>query len=85
VPVAEQVAIIWARTNGYLDDVPIDQVRAFEAQYLDYLRTAKPEILQRIATEKALSDDLIEVMKKATEEFKSISQFGARPAAAAAD
>ena len=85
MPVEEQVAIIWAGTNGYLDDVPIDQVRAFEAQYLDYLRTAKPEILQRIATEKALSDDLIEVMKKATEEFKSISQFGARPAAAAAD
>ncbi len=85
MPVEEQVAIIWAGTSGYLDDVPIDQIRTFEAQYLDYLRTVRPEILQRIATEKALSDDLIEQMKKAVEDFKAGFQVATRPAAAAAD
>ncbi|MER3436590.1 MAG: F0F1 ATP synthase subunit alpha, partial [Chloroflexota bacterium] len=85
MPVEEQVAIIWAGTSGYLDDIPIDQIRTFEAQYLDYLRTVHPEILQRIAAEKALSDDLIEQMKKAVQDFKAGFQVATRPAAAAAD
>lgn len=70
MPVEEQVAIIWAATNGYLDDVLVEHVREFERQYLDYLRTSHPEILRRIAEERELKDDLIEQMRVVVQEFK---------------
>jgi F-type H+-transporting ATPase subunit alpha len=81
MPVEEQVAILWVATNGYLDDVPVDQVRAFENQVLEYLRSAHSDILQRIATEKALSDELIAALRKAVENFKAGSQFASKAAA----
>jgi F-type H+-transporting ATPase subunit alpha len=84
MPVEEQVADLWMATNGFVDDIAVDQVRAFEAAYLDYLRTVHPEILKRIADEKALSDDLIAALRSATEDFKAGSQWAARPATAAA-
>ncbi|GBD17777.1 ATP synthase subunit alpha [bacterium HR27] len=71
MPVEEQVAIIWVATNGYLDDVLVEHVREFEKQYLEYLRTSHPQILQRIATEKELKDDLIEQLHEVTRAFKS--------------
>jgi len=83
-PVEDQVAIIWAATNGFLDDVSVDDVREFEAEYLQYLRTAHAQILQKIATEKALSDELIAELRTAAESFKAASKWASRPAAAAA-
>ncbi|MGA7671043.1 MAG: F0F1 ATP synthase subunit alpha [Nitrolancea sp.] len=71
MPVEEQVAIIWAATNGPLDDVPVEQVREFEAQYLDYMRTSKADLLAKIAEQKRLSDELIEEIRTASSEFKS--------------
>jgi len=84
MPVEEQVAILWAATNGYLDDVPVERVREFEAQVLEYLRSAHSDLLKRIATEKALSDELTAALRKAVENFKAGSQFASKPAAAAA-
>jgi F-type H+-transporting ATPase subunit alpha len=71
MPVEEQVAIIWASTNGIIDDVPVEQVRDFESQYLDYLRTSKPELLERIVKEKRLSDELIADLQTVSNDFKS--------------
>ncbi len=70
MPVEEQVAIIWVATNGYLDDVLVEHVREFEKQYLEYLRTSQPQILQRIAAEKELKDDLIQQLHEVTRAFK---------------
>ncbi|HEX7103069.1 MAG TPA: F0F1 ATP synthase subunit alpha [Nitrolancea sp.] len=70
MPVEEQVAIIWASTNGIIDDVPVEQVREFESQYLDYMRTSKPELLERIVKEKRLSDELIADLQSASNDFK---------------
>ena len=84
MPVQEQVASIWAATNGFADDVPVDQMRNFEAQWLEYLRNVQPELLQRIADEKALSDDLIGALRSAVESFKRGSSFAARESAAPA-
>ncbi len=83
MPVEEQVAILWAATNGFLNDVPTDQVQAFESEYLEYLRTAGADLLRRIADEKALSDELSAALRSATENFKGGSRFAARPAATA--
>jgi len=51
LPVEEQVAILWAAGNGFLADVAVDQVSAFETQYLEYLRTAQTDLLATIASE----------------------------------
>ncbi len=86
LPVEEQVAILWAASNGFLADVPVEQVRAFEQDYLEYMRTAQTDILGRIASTKALDDDLTAALKAATETFKGGSRFAtkATPAGVAA-
>ncbi|MFM8530625.1 MAG: hypothetical protein ACKOD2_13320, partial [Ilumatobacteraceae bacterium] len=78
MPVEEQVASLWAAGNGFLADVPVNKVRSFESQYLDYLRTARPEILAAIRSKKALDDELTAQLKSATETFKGGSEFASR-------
>ena len=74
MPVEEQVALIWAATNGFLDNVPVDRVRSWEQQYLDYLRNAGSGILATIKEKRALDDDLIAQIRSTAEEFaKTIS------------
>jgi F-type H+-transporting ATPase subunit alpha len=75
MPVQEQVASLWAATSGALSDVPVDKVREYEAEFLDYLRTSHAGILDRIADEKALSDELVAELQRATDEFKAGSSF----------
>ncbi len=70
MPVEEQVASIWVATNGYLDDVLVEHVREFEKQFLEYLRTSYPQILERIAAERELKDDLIQQLHEVTRAFK---------------
>ncbi|MDI3340552.1 MAG: F0F1 ATP synthase subunit alpha [Sphaerobacter sp.] len=70
MPVEEQIAIIWVATNGYLDDVAVESVRRFEAQFLDYMRNSKRDLLDRIVTEKQLTDDTVAALRQAVEEFK---------------
>ncbi|HLH72322.1 MAG TPA: F0F1 ATP synthase subunit alpha, partial [Chloroflexota bacterium] len=70
LPVEQQIEIIWAVTNGYLDDVPVAKVRAFEAAFLRFLSSNHPEIGQAIVNEKAISDTTLEKLKQAIAEFK---------------
>ena len=84
MPVEEQVVDLWMAGNGYLDNVPVEEVKEFESQYLDYMRTAHPNLLQQIAQEQALSDEIIESLRAASDAFKAGSQWastGARTAA----
>ncbi len=83
LPVEEQVAILWAGSAGLLDDIPVENVREFEAQYLEYMRSTQSGLLQRIREEKALSDEIVETLKKVTTEFKAQSGLVARDDAAA--
>ena len=66
----KEVAIIYALTNGYLDDVPIEKVRTWENEFHRFMETAHQEISQTITNEKALSDESIENLKGAIDEFK---------------
>ncbi len=81
LPVEEQVAILWAGSAGFIDDVPVDRVAEFERNFLDTLRTAHGELLETIRTEKALSDDLIAKLSKVAKDFKSTNNFVAAQAA----
>src|SRR5690606_35915233 len=48
MPVEEQVISIYAGTNGYVDDIPVGDVRRFESELLDYFRTRRVDILSKI-------------------------------------
>ncbi|MBA3644198.1 MAG: F0F1 ATP synthase subunit alpha [Chloroflexia bacterium] len=78
LPIEEQVAVLWVGSSGYLADVPVEKIRAFEAQYLEYLRTAKSDLLAKIAEQQALDDDLTTALKEATEAFKGGSEFASK-------
>jgi F-type H+-transporting ATPase subunit alpha len=71
VPMAKQVVTFWMATNGYLDLIPVEKAREFEKKYVRYMETSKRGILEEIYKKKALSDELIEKIRKATEEFKT--------------
>lgn len=70
VPVEIQVAVIWVVQNGYVDDVPVNRVKEFQSKLTEFLSTRKPELLQKIAKERALSEGLIAELKAAAEQFK---------------
>jgi F-type H+/Na+-transporting ATPase subunit alpha len=74
IPVEEQVAVLWAMQNGYVDAVPVDRVKEFQTKLQDYLRTRKETLMGTIVTKKALDKDLEADLKAALDEFKSTWQ-----------
>ena len=78
MPVEEQVAIIFAGVNGHLDDLPVQQVRPFEKQFLQYLRTERPQVLEQIRERKELREDTIQALTAAIGEIKARLQAAAR-------
>ncbi|MDP1877728.1 MAG: F0F1 ATP synthase subunit alpha [Actinomycetota bacterium] len=65
-----EVVSVWSGTTGQLDDVPVEDIRRFDAEFLDYLDRAKPEVFDAIRTTTDLSDDTVSVMESAIGEFK---------------
>jgi F-type H+-transporting ATPase subunit alpha len=70
IPVEIQVAVIWAVQNGYVADVAVERVKEFQSKFTDFLSTRKANLLETIAKEKALNNDLVAALKAASEEFK---------------
>ncbi len=70
MPVEEQVVLIYAVVEGYLDDVPVDRISEFETAFLDFLRESRPEILEGIEKEKDLTPEDEDRLKAAISEFK---------------
>ncbi len=71
MPVEYQVLIIYAATNKYLLDVPVDRILDFEKEFFDYLDTKYTEIPAAIREEKVISEQTDALLKKAIEEFKA--------------
>jgi F-type H+-transporting ATPase subunit alpha len=71
-PVENQVVSIWAGGNGYLDDVPIEDVSRFESEFLEYLKRGHDGILQTIRESLDLSEDTITALKDAIEDFRRV-------------
>lgn len=70
MPIEKQVVSIFAGTNAFLDDIPLDQVKRFEAELLTFMEQKHPEIFNQIRETGDLSDELIEQLKNAIGEFK---------------
>ena len=65
-----EVISVWAGTTGRLDDVPVEDIRRFDAEFLDYVDRNKAEILDAIRSTSDLSDDTVNVLEPTIEEFK---------------
>jgi F-type H+/Na+-transporting ATPase subunit alpha len=69
MPVEEQVASIYAGTQGFLDSVDVKDIVRYEATMLSFLRSEKPDILKAIRDSKELKDDTAAALKGALTEF----------------
>jgi F-type H+-transporting ATPase subunit alpha len=70
LPFSKQILMIFAGTSGFLDDMPVDQVRDFEAELYRYVESANPGVLSTIMEKKILDDALQAEMKKLIKECK---------------
>src|SRR6201996_4356250 len=70
IPVEKQVAIIFAGSNGFLDDIRVEDIRRFEAEMNRFLEDSKPDLLRAIAEKRELKDDIKSQLTEALKEFK---------------
>ncbi|MBC8255419.1 MAG: F0F1 ATP synthase subunit alpha, partial [Ardenticatenia bacterium] len=75
VSLDDQIIAIFAVTNGFADDVPVNKVAEFEAGLLQHMRTAHPDVGQAIMAEKDLTDSIVERLKSGIEEYKHTASF----------
>jgi F-type H+-transporting ATPase subunit alpha len=74
VAVEDQVIAIYAGTKGYLDDVPVDDVRRFEADLLEYVHSREPGITKEIVETGKLSDETASKLAQSIDDFKKSFQ-----------
>ena len=69
-PLEVQVVVLWAAQNNFMDDVPVDKIKDFQAKLADFFATRKADLLTKVRNEKAISDALVAELKAAVTEFK---------------
>ncbi len=70
LPIEVQAAILWTVQNNFLDDVPVEKIKDFQAKLTDFFNTRRADLLKKIRTEKAISDAIAADLKAALNEFK---------------
>jgi F-type H+/Na+-transporting ATPase subunit alpha len=70
LPFSRQILIIYAGTNGHLDDLPVNQIRDFEKGLYPYVEATYPQLFETIETKKALDDAIKTDMNKVLKEYK---------------
>jgi len=66
----EQIMIIFAGTQGSIDDIPVEAIKKFEEEFLRYMRDRKADVVKELAQKKAIDDDMKAKLTAAIEEFK---------------
>ena len=69
VPVEEQVASLWAVTNGYFDEIEVEKVKEAENEYIKHLKLRGKKLLSEIADKKILEEKLVKELEKITTDF----------------
>jgi len=70
LPVEQQIILIFAGTQGFLDDIPVESVRKFDEEFLKFIKEQKEDVLKEIAEKKAIDDSLKAKISQVVEEFK---------------
>jgi F-type H+-transporting ATPase subunit alpha len=68
--VEKQVLVIWAASNGYTDDIPVDKVRGFESELLNFVENSHPGLFQSIREKKSLTDEVKADLQQVLKDFK---------------
>ncbi len=68
--VEKQVLIIWAATNGHIDDLPLEQVRRFETEFLRFVENSHPGLLQDLREKKSFTDEIKNDLVQIVKDFK---------------
>ncbi len=84
LPFSKQILVIYAGTNGYLDDLPVSQVREFEEGLYKHVDTANPGLLQQIMDKKQLDDSIKSEIDQLLKEYKERFVSERQPAGARA-
>jgi len=71
MPVEQQVMIIYAVTNGHLDDIPVNRIREWERQFHEFMAARFSQVGNKLRTEKVLSKETEAELKKGIESFKT--------------
>jgi F-type H+-transporting ATPase subunit alpha len=71
-----QVAILYALTQGFLDDVAVEKISAWEADFHKYLKSSAKGVLKLIADKKELTDEVVSKLEKTIKDFKEVYQNG---------
>jgi len=71
MPVEQQVMIIYAVTNGFLDTIPVNEIKAWEQSFLDFVGAQFPQVPNAIKTQKAMSKEIEADLKRAIEQFNA--------------
>jgi F-type H+-transporting ATPase subunit alpha len=66
----DQVSVLFAATQGYIDDVPVESIRKFEEEFLRYMNDRKADVKKELADKKAIDDDLKAKLIAAIQDFK---------------
>ena len=72
IPVEEQVCVIYTGINGFLDDVPVDEVKPFLLKLRTFIKSSAPTLLPTIKSEMKLSPESEEALKKAIADAKTM-------------
>jgi F-type H+-transporting ATPase subunit alpha len=70
MPVEEQIIIIYALTNGFLDDIKVNELAGFEGECLEFIRTTYPKIIEEIRDKKDISEKLGKTLNETIGKFK---------------
>ena len=70
--VEKQVLIIWSATNGFTDDVAIDDIRKFETDLLSFIENSHPGVLQKLREKKAVTDEVQKDLEQSLKDFKEM-------------
>ena len=63
IPIEVQAAVLWAVQNDFVDDVPVEKTKDFQAKLTEFLTSRKADLLKKLRAEKAISDALAEELK----------------------
>jgi F-type H+-transporting ATPase subunit alpha len=80
--VEKQVLIIWSAINGFTDDIPVEDIKKFEAELLSFIENSHPAVMQKIREKKAITDEIQKDLEQSLKDFKDRWAESARAAAA---